>query len=132
MRTVPQLELADAQRVAAAARTKAVAEGWAVVIAIVDDGGHLMLLERADGVQKGSVVVAQEKAKTALLFKRPSKAFEDMVNGGKPQMASLPGATPIEGGLPLLVDGQVVGAIGISGVTSAQDGQIAAAGVAAL
>lgn len=132
MRTVPQLELVDAHCVAAAARAKAVAEGWNVVIAVVDEGGHLILLERADGVQKGSVLVAQEKARTALLFRRPSKAFEDMVNSGKPQMASLPGATPIEGGLPLLVDGQVVGAIGISGVTSAQDGQIAAAGVAAL
>lgn len=132
MKTVPQLELADAHRVAAAARAKAVAEGWNVVISIVDDGGHLLFLERADGVQKGSVLVSQEKARTALLFKRPSKVFEDMVVGGKPQMACLPGATPIEGGLPLVVDGQVVGAIGISGVTSAQDGQIAAAGVAAL
>ena len=132
MRTVPQLELADAHRVAAAARAKAVAEGWNVVIAVVDEGGHLIFLERADGVQKGSVRVAQEKARTALLFRRPSTAFEDMVNSGTPPMASLPGATPIEGGLPLLVDGQVVGAIGISGVTSAQDGQIAAAGVEAL
>jgi uncharacterized protein GlcG (DUF336 family) len=132
MKTVPQLELADAQRVAAAARAHAVAQAWHVVIAVLDEGGHLMLLERADGVQKGSVLVAQEKARTALLFKRPSKVFEDMVNSGKPQMAHLPGVTPVEGGLPLLVEGQVVGAIGISGVTSAQDGQIAAAGVAAL
>ena len=132
MKTVPLLELSDAHRVAAAARAKAVAEGWNVVIAVVDDGGHLIFLERADGVQKGSVVVAQEKARTALFFKRPTKALEDMVVGGKPHMLNLPGATPIEGGLPLVVDGHVVGAIGISGVTSAQDGQIAAAGVAAL
>ena len=132
MKAAMQLELADAQRVAAAARAKAVAEGWAVVIAIVDEGGHLMFLERADGTQKGSSVVAQEKARTALLFKRPTKALEDAIGSGKLQMLDLPGATPIEGGLPLVHEGQVVGAIGVSGVMSSQDGQIAAAGVAAL
>ena len=131
-RLAPQLDLADAQRLLAAARAKAVGEGWAVVIAIVDEGGPLMLLERADGTQKGSVRVAEEKARTALLFKRPTKVFEDLVTAGKPQFLQLPGATPIEGGLPLLIDGQVVGAIGVSGVTSAQDGQVAAAGAAAL
>lgn len=132
MRAAMQLELADARRVAAAARTKAEAEGWTVVIAIVDEGGHLVFLERADGTQKGSSVVAQEKARTALLFKRPTKALEDAIGSGKLQMLDLPGATPIEGGLPLVHDGQVLGAIGVSGVLSAQDGQIAAAGVAAL
>jgi glc operon protein GlcG len=132
MRTVAQLELADAQRIATAARAKAVAEGWNVVIAIVDEGGHLMFFERADGTQKGSCVVAVEKAKTALLFKRPTKALEDVIGAGKLHMLGLPGATLIEGGLPLLVDGHPVGAIGVSGVTSAQDGIVAAAGVAAL
>ncbi len=133
MNTVPQLTLADAQRVAAAARAKAVAEGWTVVIAIVDDGGHLVFLERADGTQKASCVVAVEKAKTAILFKRPTKALEDGVASGRTVLLALPGATPIEGGLPLVsADGHFVGAIGVSGVLSSQDGQVAAAGVAAL
>jgi uncharacterized protein GlcG (DUF336 family) len=129
----PQLTLADAQRVAAAARVKAVAEGWTVVIAVVDDGGHLVFFERADGTQKASCVVAVEKAKTAIFFKRPTKALEDAVASGRTVMLALPGATPIEGGLPLVsADGHFVGAIGVSGVMSSQDGQVAAAGVAAL
>ncbi len=127
------LSLADAKIIAAAASAKAQAEGWLVVIAILDAGGHLLYLERADGVQVGSAYVAQEKAKTAFLFKRPSKVFEDIVlTGGKANMAHLPGALPVEGGLPLIHGGELVGAIGISGVTSAQDGQIAQAGVDAL
>lgn len=133
MQTLPQLGLEDARRIAAAARTKAVAEGWTVVIAIVDDGGHLILLERADGTQKASVLVAQEKARTAILYKRPTKALEDAVVAGRLVVMQLPGATPIEGGLPLVTaDGHYLGAIGVSGVLSAQDGQVAAAGVAAL
>lgn len=133
MNAAPQLTLADAQRVAAAARAKAVAEGWTVVIAIVDDGGHLVFLERADGTQKASCLVAVEKAKTAILFKRPTKALEDAVASGRTALLALPGATPIEGGLPLVsADGHFVGAIGVSGVLSSQDGQLAAAGVAAL
>ncbi|MFO1253265.1 MAG: heme-binding protein [Inhella sp.] len=133
MQTVSQLTLEDARRVAAAARAKAVAEGWNVVIAIVDAGAHLMLLERADGTQLGSVEVAQAKARTAILFKRPTQAFEEAVQGGRMVMLGLPGATPIEGGLPLVAaDGHYLGAIGVSGVLSRQDGQIAAAGVAAL
>ncbi len=133
MNAAPQLTLADAQRVAAAARAKAVAEGWTVVIAIVDDGGHLVFLERADGTQKASCLVAVEKAKTAILFKRPTKALEDGVASGRTVLLALPGATPIEGGLPLVsADGHFVGAIGVSGVLSSQDGQVAAAGVAAL
>lgn len=132
MRTILSLGLAEARRITDAARAKAVAEGWNVVIAVLDAGGHLILLERADGTQLGSVQVAQDKARTALLFKRPSKAIEDVVLGGRANMAQLTGALPIEGGLPLLVDGQVVGAIGISGVQSSQDGEVAAAGAAAL
>lgn len=132
MRSAPQLELADARRIAAAASAKAQAEGWTVVVAIVDEGGHLMFLERLDGTQKGSSVVAQEKARTALLFKRPTQALEAAIAAGKLQMLDLPGATPIEGGLPLMVEGHVVGAIGVSGVLSGQDGQVAAAGAAVL
>jgi glc operon protein GlcG len=131
MITQKTLSLADAKVIAASAAARAQREGWKVVVALVDAGGHLIYLERADGTQLGSIVVAQEKAKTALLFKRPGKAFEDVVNGGKVNMLCLPGATSIEGGLPLTYEGQIVGAIGISGVTSQQDGEVAAAGAAA-
>jgi len=124
------LSLDDAKDIAKACRACAEDKGWKVVIAIVDDGGHTMYLERLDGTQKASSVVAQEKAKTALLFKRPTQAIEAVVAGGRNVMMMLPGATPIEGGLPLVRDGQFVGAIGISGVQSHEDGVVAAAGVA--
>jgi glc operon protein GlcG len=126
------LSLTDAKAIAAAAEIEARANGWNVVIAIVDDGGHLQYLERMDGTQLGSITVAQEKARTALLFKRPSKIWEDVVLGGRTVLAHLPGVLPVEGGVPLVIDGQVVGAIGVSGVMSFEDGQIAAAAVAAL
>lgn len=130
--TKPYLTLADADRITAAAEAKATAEGWNVVITILDDGGNLVLLKRMDGVQVGSVDVAQAKAKTAVYFKRPSKAFEDLMKTeGGARIATLPNATAIEGGLPIFKDGILVGAIGISGVTSAQDGIIADAGVKA-
>jgi glc operon protein GlcG len=132
MLTSKTLSLTDAKRVAAAASTKAAAEGWNVVIAVHDHGGHLIYLERADGTQLGSVVVAQEKSRTALMFKRPTKVLEDTVLSGRVHMMSLPGITSVEGGLPLIVDGEVVGSIGVSGVQSSQDGQVAAAGAAAL
>ena len=124
------LSIDDAKNIASACRACAVQNGWNVVIAIVDDGGHTMYLERLDGTQKASSVVAQEKAKTALLFKRPTQAIEAVVAKGRNVMMMLPGATPIEGGLPLVRDGQFVGAIGISGVQSHEDGVVAAAGVA--
>ena len=126
------LSLVDAKKIAAAASAKAQAEGWNVVIAIHDNGGNLMYLERADGTQLGSIQVAQEKSRTALRFKRPTKALEEAVLSGRVHMMSLPGITSVEGGLPLLVDGEIVGSIGVSGVQSSQDGQIAAAGAAAL
>ena len=124
------LSIDDAKNIASACRACAVENGWNVVIAIVDDGGHTRYLERLDGTQKASSVVAQEKAKTALLFKRPTQAIEAVVAKGRNVMMMLPGATPIEGGLPLVRDGQFVGAIGISGVQSHEDGVVAAAGVA--
>ncbi|MGV1045039.1 MULTISPECIES: GlcG/HbpS family heme-binding protein [unclassified Limnohabitans] len=124
------LSIDDAKNIATACKACAVQNGWNVVIAIVDDGGHTMYLERLDGTQKASSVVAQEKAKTALLFKRPTQAIEAAVTKGRSVMMMLPGATPIEGGLPLVRDGQFVGAIGISGVQSHEDGVVAAAGVA--
>nr|PZN64674.1 MAG: hypothetical protein DIU62_09560 [Pseudomonadota bacterium] len=132
MLTKKTLSLADAKQIAAAAEAKAVAEGWNVVIAIHDAGGHLIYLQRMDGTQLGSVVVAQEKSRTALLFKRPTKMLEDVVLSGRVHMMSLPGITSVEGGLPIVVDGEVVGSIGVSGVQSFQDGQVAAAGVAAI
>jgi glc operon protein GlcG len=118
------IPLAEAKRVIAAAQA----------VAIVDAGGHLVALERMDTTQSGSVEVAQDKARTAAAFRRPSKAFQDNVAAGGEglRVLRLSGATPIEGGLPLVIGGKIVGAIGVSGVTSAQDGQIATAGAAAL
>jgi uncharacterized protein GlcG (DUF336 family) len=126
------LSLADAKKVAAAASAKAVAEGWTVVIAVHDHGGNLLYLERADGAQLGSIMVAQEKSRTALMFKRPTKLLEDTVLAGRVNMMSLPGITSVEGGVPLVLEGEIVGSIGVSGVQSSQDGQIAAAGAAVL
>jgi uncharacterized protein GlcG (DUF336 family) len=126
------LSLDDAKAVAAGAAAKALEQGWTVVIAIVDASGHLLYLERADGTQLGSVDVAQEKARTALMFRRPSQAFEEMILGGKIQMMSLPGVTPVAGGLPLSWRGEIVGAIGVSGVLSSQDAEIAQCGLAVL
>jgi glc operon protein GlcG len=123
-----QLGLAEAKAIAAAAQAAAVQNGWNVVIAIVDEAGLLHYLERMDGTQLASVHVAQEKARTAALFKRPSKALEDGVAGGRLVMMTLPGATPIEGGVPLIYRGELVGAIGVSGVQSFQDGIVAQAG----
>lgn len=132
MLTRKTLSLADARKVAAAASAKAVAEGWTVVIAIHDSGGNLIYLERADGTQLGSIVVAQEKSRTALMFRRPTKVLEDTVLAGRVHMMSVPGITSVEGGLPLWVGGEIVGSIGVSGVQSSQDGEVAAAGAAAV
>jgi len=128
----PALSLEDAKRVAAAARAEAEKNGWAIVIAVVDDGGHLMYLERMDGTQKASSRIAEAKGRTAILFKRPTKAIEDNVLEGRTVMMGLPGAVPLEGGVPLLKDGQFVGGIGVSGVQSFQDGVVARAGAGAL
>lgn len=126
------LSLEDAKRVAAAARAEAEKNGWAIVIAVVDDGGHLMYLERMDGTQKASSRIAEAKGRTAILFKRPTKAIEDNVLEGRTVMMGLPGAVPLEGGVPLMKDGQFLGGIGVSGVQSFQDGVVARAGAAAL
>ncbi|RME33171.1 MAG: heme-binding protein [Gammaproteobacteria bacterium] len=125
------LSLDDAKRVAAAAQAEAERNGWNVVIAIVDDGGHLMYLQR-EKVQLGSIDVAITKAKVALMFRRPTKFWEETVASGRQGYLAMPGMLPIEGGVPLVHEGDIVGAIGISGVKSHEDGQIAAAGAAAL
>ena len=126
------LMLEDARRITAAARRTALDNGWNVVIAVVDDGGHLICLERMDGTQKGSVRVAEQKARTAILFRRPTKVFEDGAAQAKPGFMTMADVICLEGGLPLVRDGVYVGAIGVSGVKSSEDGVIAAAGAAAL
>ncbi len=118
----------QAHKVAAAAIAEGKKNGWTVAAAIVDTGGNLVYFERIDGTQVGSSEVAVRKAQSANAFKRPTKAFEDAVAGGRNVVMTLPGALPIEGGLPLVVEGKIVGAIGVSGATSAQDGQCAKAG----
>jgi uncharacterized protein GlcG (DUF336 family) len=129
-KTVLTLEAAKA--IAAAAYAEATKNGWNMAICVVDDGGHLLYLERMDGTQLASVQVAQDKARTAVLFKRPTKALEDAVAGGRTVLLKLSGATPLEGGLPILVGGQVIGAIGVSGASASQDGQVASAGLTGL
>lgn len=130
--TLPYLNLEEAKKVADAAEERARQDNWNVVIAVLDGGGHLILLRRMDGTQIGSVEVAQAKAKSAVYFKRPTKVFEDLVNEGNSRILSLPNAVAIEGGLPIFKDGVCVGSIGISGVTSVQDGIIAQTGLKAL
>ena len=126
------LTLEVAKQMASAAEAEALKNKWNVVIAIAAEGAHLIYLQRIDETQIGSVEVAIEKARTAVRFKRPTKALEDAVAGGRNAILKLPGALPVEGGLPITVDGKVIGAIGVSGVTSQQDGQIAKAGLDAL
>lgn len=128
----PLLTVGDAKRVAAAAEAEAQRNGWRVAIAVVDDGGHLLYLERSHDTQFGSVETAIQKAHAAVAFKRPTKASEDAVLSGRLIHLALPGVIPAEGGVPLEISGFIVGGLGISGVRSFQDGQIAAAGVAAL
>lgn len=126
------LTLAGARRALAAAEAEALANRWAVVIAIVDGGGHLLALARLDGAQYGSVDIAVKKAAAATAFKRPTKSWSDALVGGRQSVLGLPGVLPSEGGVPIEHDGRIVGAIGVSGVQPEQDGQIARAGVAAL
>src|SRR5882724_12623241 len=126
------LTLEAAKKVAAAAEAEARKNNWNVVIAVVDDGGHLVYLQRIDGTQTGSIEVAIQKARTAQAFKRPTKVFEDAIAGGRNALIALHGALPLEGGLPIVVGGQLVGAIGVSGVKSTEDGQIAKAGAESL
>ena len=128
----PILTLADAKRIAAAAEAEAARNDWRVVIAVVDDGGHLLYLQRSHETQFGSVETATMKAHAAVAFQRPTKASEEAVLSGRLIHLALPGVIPAEGGVPLVRDGVVIGGLGVSGVRSAQDGQIANAGAAAL
>jgi len=132
MQTKPYLTLADVKKIAAAAEAEAVANNWAVVIAIVDDGGHPLWLQRLDGAAPLSAHIAPTKARTAALGRRESKIYEDIVNGGRTAFLSAPIDGMLEGGVPIIVDGHVIGAVGVSGVKSPEDAQIAKAGIAAL
>jgi glc operon protein GlcG len=130
--TKKALNLAVAKEIAAAAEKEARANKWNVVIAIVDDGANLIYLQRMDETQIGSIDVAIAKAQSAIKFKRPTKAMEDALKGGRQAILRLPGAMPIEGGLPIQADGKIIGAIGVSGVQSFEDAQIATAGLKVL
>ena len=122
----------EVSQILAAARNEAQQQGWAVAIAVVDDGGHPLALERLDGCAPIGAYIATEKARSAAIGRRETKGYEDMVNGGRTAFVSAPLLTSLEGGVPVLVDGQVVGAVGVSGVKADQDAQVAKAGVAAL
>ena len=128
----PVLTLEDARRIAAAAEAEARRNEWRVVIAVVDDGGHLLYLQRNHDTQFGSVETAIKKAHAAVAFQRPTKSSEEAVMSGRLIHLALPGVIPAEGGVPLEINGVIVGGLGISGVRSFQDGQVAAAGAAAL
>ncbi|MDF2464463.1 MAG: glcG [Ramlibacter sp.] len=133
MKTKPALELADVKAIAAAAEAEALKNHWAVSIAIVDDGGHLLWLQRLDGAPPISSHIAPAKANTAAVGRRESKVYEDLINGGRTSFLSAPDLKGmLEGGVPILKDGQCLGAVGVSGVKSTEDAQIARAGIAAL
>ena len=122
------LSQAEVGQILAAARAEAQANQWAVTIVVVDDGGHPLALERLDGCAPGSAYIATEKARTSALGRRESKSYEDMVNAGRYAFLSAPLLTSLEGGVPIVFDGQVIGAIGVSGVKPGQDAQVAKAG----
>jgi uncharacterized protein GlcG (DUF336 family) len=129
----PVLTSEDVKRVAAAAEAEALKNAWAVTIAIVDDGGHLLALQRLDGAAPISAHIAPAKARTAALGRRESRVYEEMINQGRVSFLSAPELDGmLEGGVPVLVEGQCVGAVGVSGVKSTEDAQIARAGIAAL
>ena len=126
--TKKSLTLAAAKEIGAAAEAEARKHKFTNCVSVFDDGGNLIYLVTMDGTQTGSINVAQQKGLAALRFKRSTKLFQDMVTGDKPHMAFLPGAVPVEGGLPLVVGGELIGAIGVSGMPSDKDGIVAQAG----
>jgi glc operon protein GlcG len=133
MQTKPMLTFEDVKKIAAAAEAEALANNWGVVISIVDDGGHLMWLQRLDGAAPISSYIAPAKAKTAALGRRESRIYEEMINNGRMSFLSAPTLDGmLEGGVPIVVDGHVIGAVGVSGVKSTDDVKVAKAGIAAL
>jgi len=133
MKTKSVLEFADIKAIAAGAEAEALKNNWAVSIAIVDDGGNLQWFQRLDGAAPISALIAPSKARTSAMGRRESKVYEDMINGGRASFLSAPGLEGmLEGGVPILKDGQCLGAVGVSGVKSSEDAQIAKAGIAAI
>ena len=133
MKTKSTLELADVKAIAAAAEAEALKHSWAVSIAIVDDGGHLLWLQRLDGAAPISSHIAPAKARTAAVGRRESRVYEEMINGGRVSFLSAPVLEGmLEGGVPIMKDGQCLGAVGVSGVKSTEDAQVARAGIAAI
>ena len=133
MKTKFVLEAAEVKAIAAAAEAEALKNNWAVSICIVDDGGHMLSFQRLDGAAPVSAHIAPGKAVTAAMGRRESKAYEDMINGGRVSFLSAPGLEALlEGGVPIIKDGQCLGAVGVSGVKSTEDAQIAKAGIAAI
>ncbi|TNF83441.1 hypothetical protein FGE05_09330 [Pseudomonas sp. ICMP22404] len=132
MKSKAVLSQTEVSQILAAARTEAQHNQWAVTIVIVDDGGHPLALERLDGCAPIGAYIATEKARTSALGRRESKGYEDMVNGGRHAFLSAPLLTSLEGGVPVIVDGQVIGAVGVSGVKAEQDAQVARAGAQCL
>ena len=133
MQSKPFLTLEDIKKIAAGAEAEALRNNWAVSFAIVDDGGHLLWFQRLDGAAPTSSYIAPAKAKTAALGRRESKVYEDVINNGRVSFLSAPEIEGmLEGGVPVIIDGHVIGAVGVSGVKSNEDAQIAKAGIAAL
>ena len=132
LRQVSVVGLAGAQRAIAAAEAEARKQGWSVSIAVVDPAGELVAFHRMDGAAPSSIDISRAKARTAARFRRPTKALEDAVAGGRVALTTFDGMTLVEGGVPIVVDDAIVGAVGVSGATSAQDAQVAQAGAAAV
>lgn len=132
MKSKAVLSQTEVSQILAAARTEAQHNQWAVTIVIVDDGGHPLALERLDGCAPIGAYIATEKARTSALGRRESKGYEEMVNDGRHAFLSAPLLTSLEGGVPVIVDGQVIGAVGVSGVKAEQDAQVARAGAQCL
>jgi glc operon protein GlcG len=128
------ITLEQAKKVIAGAEAESKKNNWSMVITVLDSGGNVVLMERMDGAQLGSIEVARDKAWSAVAFRRPTKVFEDLVGQGGPnlRLLKLSGASPIEGGIPIVVDGKIIGAVGVSGGSAPQDGQVAKAGIDAL
>ena len=126
--------LEQAKKVMAGAEAESRKNNWNMVIAVLDSGGNLVMLQRMDGVQLGSIEAAKDKAYSAVMYRRPTKVFQDLVGqvGPNLRLLRLAGASPLEGGIPIIVDGKVIGAVGVSGHTSEQDAQVAKAGADAL
>lgn len=130
----PPISLEEAKKVVAAAEAEARKNNWNVVIVVLDSGGHLVMLQRLDGAQLGSIEAAKEKAYSAVLYRRSTKVFQDLIaqGGTNLRVLKLPDASPVDGGIPIVVSGRIIGAIGVSGAATEQDAQVAQAGAVAL